>query len=617
MPPDEPGDEVDASGEDADDPLIGTLLADRYRIERLLGIGGMGKVYRAEHVHMRKPMAIKVLHPQMKWVSDVVARFEREAIAAGRIEHPNVAAATDFGQLDDGAFYMVMEYLEGHDLADLLAEHGHVTQRRAVRIGLQIAEALSAAHEAGVVHRDLKPENVFLLERPDEPEFVKVLDFGIAKINLEEIGGGEQLTKMGTVFGTPQYMAPEQAAGKTVDHRADLYTVGVLLYEMVQGRQPFNDDDMVRVLSMQIESPPPPLPEWVDPVFSELIMRTLSKDPDDRPQSAGELAGALRGVLERMPDSLAPPAPLVTRAEMQSQVEASTVLDMEAPKTQASPDRAGRSGRVQVPVWALVVSAIALIAVVGVVVGGTVFSVTKSKTSGTATQATPASASGPVPKTPPEVDPGTDELAARAATGDQDAIAELERRPEAERTADLWLALGRGRTKLGDRRAALDAYSKALAIDSSLKKDRTLLRHVHRAAREEETAEDAIRIAAKDLGAEGADLLYDVWVATRAKTTTTQLAKQLVYSEDIRKKASPALNIALDLREADSCQAIKELLPRATLNGDTRSLRILHPLKNKKGCGAGKKEDCNPCLREGTAFEDALQAVRSRPAPRF
>ena len=214
--------------------LIGSVLAERYRVEKLLGSGGMGSVYRAQHVHMRKSVAIKVLHREMTYLPEVVARFEREAVAAARIEHPNVAAATDFGRLADGSFYLVLEYVEGKSLRAALKERGPMSTTRALHVTRQIADALAAAHAAGIVHRDLKPDNVMLLDREGERELVKVLDFGIAKLNIGDVK--EQLTQLGSVFGTPEYMAPEQAQGLEVDARADLYTLGILLYEMLAGK---------------------------------------------------------------------------------------------------------------------------------------------------------------------------------------------------------------------------------------------------------------------------------------------------------------------------------------------------------------------------------------------
>jgi hypothetical protein len=177
--------------------------------------------------------------------------------------------------------------------------------------------------------------------------------------------------------------------------------------------------------------------------------------------------------------------------------------------------------------------------------------------------------------------------------------------------------LARGRTHLGRHKPALQANGKALDLDPSLAKDITLLAQVRTAADNDDTAEEALRLAALRLGADGADLLYHVWVSTKEKTSTTQLAKQLVYSDDLRSQASPALAVALDLREAESCEQLSGLLPRATLHGDTRAYRVLVPLTVKRGCGVRKSEDCYPCLREGPALEKAIEAVKARPEPGF
>src|SRR5580698_8149923 len=233
----------------------GTIIAERYRVESLLGEGGMGKVYSAEHVHMRKQVAIKVLHPEMSTTPEVVARFEREAVAAGKIAHPNVAAATDFGRLEDRSFFLVLEYVAGVDLRAVL-RRGAVSPERAVHILRQITSAVGQAHAAGIVHRVLKPENIMLVEREGDPDFVKVLDFGIAKVPVGELtneepaasaasGAPKILTQLGMVYGTPEYMAPEQALGQPVDARADLYAVGVMMFEMITGGRPFDHESKV------------------------------------------------------------------------------------------------------------------------------------------------------------------------------------------------------------------------------------------------------------------------------------------------------------------------------------------------------------------------------------
>jgi serine/threonine protein kinase len=283
----------------------GTVIADRYRIEALLGEGGMGKVYRAEHVHMRKLVAVKVLHNDVTTTPEVVARFEREAVAAGNISHPHVASATDFGQLEDGSFFLVLELVPGSDLRTVVKE-GPVPAERAVRIVRQIVAAVGAAHAAGIVHRDLKPENIMLVEGKND-DFVKVLDFGIAK--LDSVGmvdpdgktqapttGPQPLTRLGAVFGTPDYMSPEQALGQPIDARADLYSIGVILYELLSGERPFRGG-AVSLMRKHVLQDAPPLPPSVaevrDPRLQAIITKLLQKSPNERYADAAELGVAL------------------------------------------------------------------------------------------------------------------------------------------------------------------------------------------------------------------------------------------------------------------------------------------------------------------------------------
>jgi eukaryotic-like serine/threonine-protein kinase len=268
------------------------VVAGRYRVERLLGTGGMGAVYRAEHVHMRKTVALKVLHREFVGVNEVVARFEREAIAAARIEHPNVVAASDFGKLEDGSFYLVLEYVDGKSLRELLAE-GPIPTDRIIDIARQTALALSAAHAAEIVHRDLKPDNVMLLPEPDGTSRVKVLDFGIARVSLPNAPDATHLTRIGVVMGTVAYMSPEQATGQPLDGRTDLYSLGVMMYEMIAGRQPFQAELPAQVLARQLVEPPPPLPPATPPGLVSIVMDLLAKAPADRPASAREVLDRL------------------------------------------------------------------------------------------------------------------------------------------------------------------------------------------------------------------------------------------------------------------------------------------------------------------------------------
>jgi serine/threonine protein kinase len=282
--------------------LVGAVLGGRYLIERLIGEGGMGAVYQAEHMLMHKRLAVKVLHAEMGRLPEVVARFEREAMAAAHIEHPNVAVATDFGKLDDGSFFLVLEYVEGQSLRDAGAA-GAIGVDRALYIALQMAGALSRAHSIGIVHRDLKPENIMLVTREGRADFVKILDFGIAKVPIGELGGdsrapGEALTQLGMVYGTPEYMAPEQALGQGVDGRADLYSLGIILFEMITGTRPYQHDSKVALLGMHVTAPIPRMreraPEMeIPPSLEAVVHRLLAKEASARFSDAKELIVAL------------------------------------------------------------------------------------------------------------------------------------------------------------------------------------------------------------------------------------------------------------------------------------------------------------------------------------
>jgi serine/threonine protein kinase len=289
--------------------LVGTTLSGRYLIERLIGEGGMGAVYQAEHTHMRKRLAVKVLHPEMSRLPEVVARFEREAMAAAHIEHPNVAAATDFGKLEDGSFFLVLEYVEGRSLRDAIAE-GRLELGRALHVGRQIASALGRAHALGIVHRDLKPENVMLVARDGDPDFAKVLDFGIAKVPVGELVGeakvgGQVLTQLGMVYGTPEYMAPEQALGQPVDARADLYALGVILFEMLAGVRPYEHESKVTLLGMHVTAPIPKMSARapgtdVPPEVEALVAKLLAKEASARHADAKELTDAIDDLSMRL-----------------------------------------------------------------------------------------------------------------------------------------------------------------------------------------------------------------------------------------------------------------------------------------------------------------------------
>ncbi len=276
----------------------GTVLDGRFRIGEPLGSGGMGTVYRAVQTTMGRPVAVKVLRKEIARDPMAVKRFHREAQAVSVLTHPNVVTVHDFGQLADATLYLVLELIEGRDLANLIEEQRPLPPERVVHIARQILDALEEAHSRGVYHRDLKPENILLSHHAGNIDFVKVVDFGLAKVSAEAT-----LTKTGEVFGTPVYISPEQARGLRADHRADLYAMGVVLYEMLTGHPPFRGNSGMALLMKHMRERPPSFVEAAPQVelgaaLQQTVMRALSKRPEDRFQSAAEMRDALLAGLE-------------------------------------------------------------------------------------------------------------------------------------------------------------------------------------------------------------------------------------------------------------------------------------------------------------------------------
>ena len=393
-------------------PLVGRLLAGRYRVLRRLGEGGMGEVFLTHHESIEKPVALKVLKPEYSERPDVVARFQQEAKSASRVKHPNVVDVFDFGKLLDGRFYLALEYLDGHDLGVEMGK-ARLSPGRAIEIVVQVCSALGAAHAASVVHRDMKPENVFLCVEAGVPT-VKIVDFGIARLRAIGEGGLEgggpeekRLTRAGAIFGTPEYMAPEQVEGPDVDARADVYSVGVMLYELLTGRVPFQGSSAVHTLTLHMHDAPPAF-RVVDPhtdvsaMLEAVVMQALEKTPDARFSSMAELASALRATPEameiglsgsgdnhramRLPPARAPmfssalPIPLATRRRTQPELEPpeDIVLD-DADELPHEPEHAvepgppraavtlapskGRGKRVAITLGVLALALLALVAV--------------------------------------------------------------------------------------------------------------------------------------------------------------------------------------------------------------------------------------------------------------
>ncbi len=301
-------------------PIVGTELGP-YRLVSLLGSGGMGMVFVGEHRMLGRRMAIKVLLPDLASRLDIIQRFFKEAKSANEIAHENIVEIFDFVQQPDGLSYLVMELLSGHDLGIAVANEGPFKLARTLHVTRQVAAALAAAHDKRIVHRDLKPENIFLIRRQNDPHFVKLLDFGLAKVP-ESTTGIPSSTQTGVVMGTPEYMSPEQAMGVPVDVRSDIYSLAVVLYWLISGKLPFDGASFEQQRRARVSAPAPPLPpvsaagEPVPPELAALVARCLARPPEDRCQNGREFLQALDvlPVAASAASPSLPPAPLPTTA---------------------------------------------------------------------------------------------------------------------------------------------------------------------------------------------------------------------------------------------------------------------------------------------------------------
>ena len=283
------------------DPFVGRVLDDKYCVEERLGAGGMGAVYRARHVEMDRPVAIKVL--QQRFIEDEAARsrFLIEARAAVMLRHSNAVSVTDFGQTSEGCVYIVMELLEGRTLREILSREGAIETARAISIMLQTSDAVAAAHDAGIIHRDLKPSNILVTQSADQPAVVKVLDFGIAKFTADE--DGTSMVQDNSVFGTPRYMSPEQYNGFELTPATDVYSLGVILYEMLAGMAPFTGTTHAEIAQKHATVPPVSPREIVAAIpedVERIILHALEKRPEDRPANAAEFRQELFDTAERL-----------------------------------------------------------------------------------------------------------------------------------------------------------------------------------------------------------------------------------------------------------------------------------------------------------------------------
>jgi len=640
---------------------LGQVISGRYLIKELLGEGGMGAVYLAEHTHMKKRVALKLLHPEMVDNPEVSARFEREALASAHIEHPNVAAATDFGKTEDGSFFLVLEYVEGTSLRDAV-DTGPLSVQRVLRIGRQIALALERAHDAGIVHRDLKPENVMLVKKDDEPDFVKVLDFGIAKLlegaasAAEEIakrtGGGanQPLTRLGTVLGTPEYMAPEQALGEPVTPAADLYGVGVMLYEMLTGKHPFDPPDRMAMLSFHIVAPVPPMQDRapaidVPPAVEAVVRCLLEKDSKKRYANARALVEAIDSAAANsaIDMGLGVPAPVPSQPGSGRAVGGATPG---APPASGTPDWAGKDAFAQTSVGLPATSLTAagsevalspapapegggVLGKLGRLPRGVLFALAAGLPLALVVIVVVLVLvfRGSKPTDPTNGKGGTSATEARGKTAAADRVeAAVALGPEALETlakefpedTSVRQKLALAYQAQGKTADALRTVRALLAANPAAATDDEIVQLVTTAAAKPQGTDDdeAFALLEGPLGDRGVDSLIDL--STRAAGREVRDARDVrvratrsLAKPEVRAHASPSAAVLLDFKAAPTCPAKHDLLGRAGEKGDGRLLPVLKQIKQAHGRGFFNRDPYS-CMRKDTALEDAVTAIEAR-----
>ena len=605
----------DASGEVdfSESDLTGAVLSGRYHVEAKLGEGAMGAVFRAEHELMKKTVAIKVLRPQMNEESEIVARFRREAQAAAHIDHPNICAATDFGQMEDGTFFLVIEYLEGRTLEQALDEDGPFESRRVLHILGQMAEALGQAHKQGVIHRDLKPENIMLVRRGDDPDFVKIMDFGVAHVRLDEEHEDERLTRAGHVYGTPSYMSPEQASGGEVDPRSDIYSLGIMCYELLTGDVPFRDENAARVMAMHVteEAPPPSqvVPDAdIPPEVERLVVSMMAKEPEQRPRSGADVKAR---VDELLGDGDAPGSDMAVRGS--GAVE------------RAAANAGSALGRVRD--W--YVRQDSLIRVVVVLAAATL--VLSVLVVPTAMFVTLSGGSSPEQRAERERDlraerenfvrdQGTDKLQKALDSGRPSRVVDaadamLEADPD---NAHLLYLKGANAADVGDWDVALDAYDRALEADSAYGNDGKLLDDVFKrfASRNKDDIARAADLIRTRLDAEISSRRLAEVARTSGRKETRKRAVTLLQRTGGFSELEEWNAAAIRLRGADGCEEHAKYIEIIADAGDPRALDTLRTVRreNRRGCGLLGLQKCLKCIDEDLddAIAELEQAKKSR-----
>lgn len=560
--------------------LSGTTLSERYQLVKRVGEGAMGSVYQAKHTFMHKDVAVKMLHPQLLDNPEVVERFQREAQAAAHIDHPNVCTATDFGKFGENSFFLVMEWLDGKALDEILAERD-LDIPSALHIAKQIALALEKAHELGIVHRDLKPANIMIVARENDPLFVKVTDFGVARVRLGV--DATKLTQAGMTYGTPSYMAPEQAAGEEIDHRADIYALGIVLFEMVTGRVPFTGGSVAQILAAHVTEPPP-LPSKVShqaipPELEQLILSCLSKTPENRPASARSLAEALIKIDTPRETSITPGPP----SNQQETVALSSTS--KAPELQ----KALRDPRILGVVGALAVAAVFVFVSIGSLTGKVLSDQVDS-----IRQSTLAEERAKFVQEP-------DVAAALQAQASGDISRAIEglngARLNHEENPHFHFLLGSALVQDGRYKDAVESFSRAVELEPLYSEDSAVRLVMIEAFN---AGEDAAKASAAYLQKNWSDeAKTELMKLVDSERKILERTQKTMKGSGIWEKLSRAEQLQFELRSTRKCKELETLVAEARKESREEmlpSFRYLDGLP-KRGCGFLGRNDCYSCIR--------------------
>jgi eukaryotic-like serine/threonine-protein kinase len=606
-----------------EEALVGTIVDGRYALEEIVGRGGMGVVYRGEHVTIRRPVAVKVLLSALAGIPELRSRFEREAMAIGKIDNPNCVGVFDVGSMPDGSLYLVMEFLEGEPLGDLLQRENLLEPPRAMHILSHVLRGLEHIHSVGIVHRDIKLDNIHLITQDGDPDFAKILDFGIAKTIGAEQQDEVKLTQAGIAFGTPLYMAPEQALGNPIDGRADLYAASVMAYEMLTGRPPFYSDDKIELLSMHTTREPPPMrermPKGARPVPSAieaLVRRGLAKRPADRIPSATEYLAQIHEALATTArvDRTASEAPVgSTGAQPLVTMTGSSMIISEAltpppPKPIDLLPGVPKTGAARISLTPLPIPKLRSIwlYVVGLLVAGAIgvaIAVWTTRKPPTPVNVAEPEADTPAAAAAKELEKGNPAGAIAILEAVKDQIAED---PIAQ------LQLGHALAATRENKRALAAYTIALELKPELEVDQALRANLASITDDKDT-----------------DVLSGAFELMITKTRVTEAKERLLSAaveQDMERRAAVRplieklgfgdqvdwfLAYSLDLQQGTTCEKRKPAVAKLRATGDARAIKLLEQAMVRKG---KKSKLLNQCLLEDAA--SALTYLRGlQPTP--